>query len=135
MSAPTIHTAMPAGTGRTILLVIAHADDPALSLGGTIIRWADAGWRVVCVRATDDRWDSVGLTEAATFAANRAEFEAACAALGIAETVELGYCTDTLGDVSEVQLREKIIRLVRTHRPYGYAQQFSLRSDDLGLMV
>ena len=26
--------------------VIAHADDPALSLGGTLLRWADAGWRI-----------------------------------------------------------------------------------------
>ena len=119
MSAPNIHAAMPPGEGRTILLVIAHADDPALSLGGTLLHWADAGWRIVCVRATDDRWDSVSMTEAATVAANQREFEAACAALGITETIDLGYCTDVLGDVSEVQLREKIIRLVRTHRPYA----------------
>ena len=119
MSEPTIHTAMPAGAGRTILLVIAHADDPALSLGGTLLRWADAGWRVVCVRATDDRWDSVGMTEAATIEANKAEFEAAARLLGIAETVELDYPTDVLGDVSEVGLRAHIIRLVRTHRPYA----------------
>jgi len=119
MTQPAIHTAMPPGEGRTILLVVAHADDPALSLGGTVLRWADAGWRIVCVRATDDRWDSVGMTEAATIAANQREFNAACAALGIAATVELDYCTDTLGDASEVALREKIIRLVRIHRPYA----------------
>jgi LmbE family N-acetylglucosaminyl deacetylase len=47
MSQPAIHAAMPPGEGRTILLVIAHADDPALSLGGTLLRWADAGWRIV----------------------------------------------------------------------------------------
>lgn len=59
------------GRGRVILVVVvvAHADDPALFLGGTIARWADAGWRVVCVRVTDDRWDSVGHTEAETVAA------------------------------------------------------------------
>lgn len=121
MTNPIIHAAgsMPAGGGRTILLVVAHADDPALSLGGTLLRWADAGWRIVCVRATDDRWDSVGMTEAATIAANRREFEAACRVLGVAEIVELGYCTDVLGDVSEVELRAHIIRLVRTHRPYA----------------
>jgi LmbE family N-acetylglucosaminyl deacetylase len=121
MSEPTIHAAdtMPEGAGRTILLVVAHADDPALSLGGTLLRWSDAGWRIVCVRVTDDRWDSVGMTEAATIAANREEFEGACRALGVAETVELGYCTDVLGDVSEVELRQHMIRLVRTHRPYA----------------
>ena len=116
MTAPI--TIVP-GEGRTILLVVAHADDPALFLGGTILRWTDAGWRVVCVRVTDDRWDSHDLAEAETIVANRAEFRQAAAVLGIAEIVELDYATDVLGDVSEVALREHVIRQIRTHRPYA----------------
>jgi LmbE family N-acetylglucosaminyl deacetylase len=116
MTAPT--TIAP-GEGRTILLVVAHADDPALFLGGTILRWADAGWRIVCVRVTDDRWDSHNLTEAATIAANAEEFRQAAAALCITEIVELGYATDVLGDASEVALREHVIRQIRTHKPYA----------------
>ena len=112
-------TEIAAGDGRVILLVVAHADDPALFLGGTILRWADAGWRVVCVRVTDDRWDSVGLSEAETIEANAAEFRAAAKALGIAEIVEFGLPTDTLGDASEVALRERVIRQVRTWKPYA----------------
>lgn len=107
------------GDGRVVLLVVAHADDVALFLGGTVAAWADAGWRVVVVRATDDRWDSVGSDEAATVVANRDEFERAATILGVAEIVELGYPTDTLGDVSTVELRERIIRQVRTHRPHA----------------
>ena len=107
------------GLGRVVLAVVAHADDVALFLGGTVAAWADAGWRVVVVRATDDRWDSVGSDAASTIAANRAEFERAAAILGVAEIVELGYPTDTLGDVSTVELRERIIHAVRTHRPYA----------------
>jgi LmbE family N-acetylglucosaminyl deacetylase len=107
------------GAGRVVLVVVAHADDVALFLGGTVAAWADAGWRVVVVRVTDDRWDSVGSDEAATIAANRDEFERSCAVLGVAEIVELGYPTDTLGDVSTVELRECIIHAVRTHRPYA----------------
>jgi LmbE family N-acetylglucosaminyl deacetylase len=114
----TANTISP-GEGRTILLVVAHADDPALFLGGTTLRWSDAGWRVVCVRVTDDRWDSHDLSEAETIAANAAEFRQAAAALGIAEIVELGYATDVLGDASEVELREHVIRQIRTHRPYA----------------
>ena len=71
------------GDGRVILLVVAHADDPALFIGGTIAAWADAGWRVVVVRVTDDRWDSVGLTEAETIERNSVEFRDAAAVLGI----------------------------------------------------
>ena len=114
MTAPI--TIVP-GEGRTILLVVAHADDPALFLGGTILRWTDAGWRVVCVRVTDDRRDSHNLTEVETIAANRAEFRQAAAVLGIAEIIELDYATDVLGDVSEVALRGHVIRQIRTHQP------------------
>ena len=107
------------GAGRTILLVVARADDPALFLGGTILRWSLAGWRVVCVRVTDDRRDSVGLSETETIAANAAEFRAAAQALGISEVIDLGYATDDLRDVSEIALREKIVRQIRTHKPYA----------------
>lgn len=106
------------GRGRCVLVVTAHADDAALFLGGTIARWAQANWRVVVVRVTDDRWDSVGLDEATTIARNHGEFREAATALGVAEVIDLGYQTDVLADVSEVKLREHIILLVRTHRPH-----------------
>lgn len=107
------------GGGRCVLVVTAHADDAALFLGGTIAGWTEAGWRVVVVRVTDDRWDSVDLDEDATITANAREFLEAMQVLGVAETIDLGYPTDTLGDLSEVELREHMIRLVRTHTPYA----------------
>ncbi len=112
-------TEIEPGAGRTILVVVAHADDAALFLGGTIARWSDAGWRVVVVRATDDRWDSVGLDETATIAANTSEFTEAAALLGVSEIVEFGLATDVLGDASEVALRERIIHAIRRFRPYA----------------
>jgi LmbE family N-acetylglucosaminyl deacetylase len=54
-----------------------------------------------------------------TTATNRSEFEQAATILGVHEIVELGYPTDTLGDVSTVELRERIIHAVRTYRPYA----------------
>jgi LmbE family N-acetylglucosaminyl deacetylase len=114
----TVRTIEP-GDGRVVLVVVAHADDVALFLGGTVAAWADAGWRIVVVRVTDDRWDSIGSDEAATATANRSELEQAAAILGVHDIVELGYPTDTLGDVSTVELRERIIHAIRTHRPYA----------------
>ena len=116
MVAPVV---LEPGAGRTVLVVVAHADDVALFIGGTVAAWSDAGYRVVVVRVTDDRWDSVGLTEAETIAANTEEFRRACDILGVAGIVELGEPTDVLADLSEVRLREAIIRQVRTHRPYA----------------
>jgi LmbE family N-acetylglucosaminyl deacetylase len=100
-------------------LTVAHADDPALFLGGTILRWTDAGWRVVCLRATDDAKDSEGSNERETATANADQFRAAAEALGIAEIVELGMPTDTLADVSGVKLRERIIWAIRQFKPYA----------------
>jgi LmbE family N-acetylglucosaminyl deacetylase len=119
-SAPTARVVQIGdGGGRCILLIVAHADDAALFLGGTVARWAAAGWRVVCVRVTDDRWDAHGIGEPESIARNAAEFATGARVLGIAQVEELGYPTDVLGDESEVRLRERFIRLVRRHRPFA----------------
>jgi LmbE family N-acetylglucosaminyl deacetylase len=110
---------VPRGEGRKLLLVVAHADDPAFFVGGTCILWSNAGWHVVCVRVTDDRWDSFGLDESETVKRNAAEFRAAAAVLGIAEVHDLQWQTDVLGDASRVKLRERIIHAIRLHKPYG----------------
>ena len=107
------------GRGRTLLLVVAHADDPAIFVGGVVAMWALAGWHVHCLRVTDDRWDSVGLDEAETIRRNAAELRKAARILGIAQVEDLGWQTDVLGDVSRVALRERIIHAIRRLKPYG----------------
>lgn len=115
----TVLHEMEPGHGRAVLVVVAHADDPALFLGGTVAAWADAGWRVVVVRATDDRWDSVGLDEAETIRRSAAEFARACEVLGVAEVVELGLPTDVAASWDRLALRERVVREVRRVRPYA----------------
>lgn len=110
---------LPRGDGRTLLLVVAHADDGAIFAGGVLALWARAGWRIHALRVTDDRWDSVGLDEAETIRRNAAEFRAASAVLGIAETEDLLWQTDVLGNADRVALRERIIRAIRMVRPYA----------------
>lgn len=107
------------GEGRTLLLVVAHADDPAFFVGGVVALWARAGWQIVCLRVTDDRWDSVDLDEAETIRRNSEELRHAGDILGIAEIHDLGWQTDVLGDVSRVSLRERVIHAIRSFRPYG----------------
>ena len=110
---------IPRGDGRTLLMIVAHADDPAFFAGGATILWTRAGWRIICLRVTDDRWDSVGLDEAETVRRNAEEFREAAAVLGISDVHELGWQTDVLGDASRVKLRESIIHAIRRFKPYG----------------
>src|SRR5512146_1668903 len=53
--------AIERGDGRVVLVIIPHADDAAIRCGGTIVLWAQMGWRVIVLRVTDDSTDSVGL--------------------------------------------------------------------------
>lgn len=107
------------GAGRTLLLVVTHADDPAIFVGGVVTMWARTGWRIHCLRVTDDRWDSIALDEAETVRRNAAEFRQAAKVLGIAQVEDLGWQTDVLGDVSRVALRERLIHAIRRIKPYG----------------
>ncbi|MFM7508660.1 MAG: PIG-L deacetylase family protein [Actinomycetota bacterium] len=118
MTDPVLIRRPEPGADRVVLVVTAHADDATLFIGGTVAAWSASGWRVVLVRVTDDRWDSVGLDEATTIERSAAELRLAAERLGVSEVVDLGWPTDTLGDASEVALREQVIRLIRTHRPH-----------------
>jgi LmbE family N-acetylglucosaminyl deacetylase len=114
----TIEQIQP-GEGRTVLVFAPHADDGSIFAGGTLALMADAGWRVVVVRVTNDALDSVGVPREETIRLNTVQMHEAMAHLGVTEFVELGYETDVLGDVSEVELRERVIRLYREYRPYA----------------
>lgn len=99
------------------LAVYAHPDDPEISCGGTLARWADAGCRV-CILVTtrgekgttDPRADLDALA-----ALRRDETDAAARVLGVAETLHLDYGDGDL--VDDAELRGAIVRWVRRLRP------------------
>jgi len=117
----SIVTKIEPGKARVILVLSPHADDATLFIGGTVAAWSDAGWRVVVVRVTDDRWDSVGLPEADTIVRNAAELREAMTILGVRDVIDLGLPTDVLGDADRLKIRERIIWLIRTWKPYAVA--------------
>lgn len=115
---PTNADVLP-GRGHTVLVIVAHADDAALFIGGTLRLMADRGTRLVLLRVTDDRYDSVGLSVADTIATVARELHKGAALLGFSEIIELGWQTDQLADASEVRLRERFIYHVRRIKPYA----------------
>lgn len=103
----------------TAMVISPHADDAAAFCGATLAKFADQGWRILLVRVTDDRKDSVGLSIEETIRQNTLELHEAAGILGVSEIIELGFETDVLADVPLGKLRERIVYQFRKHRPYA----------------
>ena len=99
------------------LAVYGHPDDPEISAGGTLARWADAGcevWVVVCAQgdkgSKDATIDPAGLTET-----RKEESAAAVKVLGIAGTVHLDHPDGDLEN--DTGLRGQIVEQIRRLKP------------------
>ena len=86
----------------TAVFFHAHPDDEAIQTGGTMAKMAAAGHRVVLVTATRGELGEVPeglLAPSETLAERRAtELAGACAALGVARQVYLGYGDSGMAD-------------------------------------
>jgi LmbE family N-acetylglucosaminyl deacetylase len=110
----------------TILVIGAHPDDPDVSCGGTAIRYALAGHRVVFVSMTNGATGhhEIGGIELAR--RRHAEAQRAAGVAGIAEYRIFDHHTGELEPT--VFYRKIVINLIReldpdlifTHRPYDY---------------
>ena len=101
----------------SVLAVYAHPDDPDVSCGGTLARWARAGADVHVLICTDgDKGTTDPDVDPGELARRRAvEAAEAAAVLGIAEQHFLGYPDGEL--VDDTALRAALVGWVRTLRP------------------
>ena len=101
----------------SVLAVYAHPDDPEVSCGGALARWAGSGAevRLVVVNA-GDKGSSDAATDPAELTRRRAaEVDAAAEVLGLAGVDRLGLPD---GEVpNDLGLRGRLVELVRRHRP------------------
>ncbi|HTL85472.1 MAG TPA: PIG-L deacetylase family protein [Acidimicrobiia bacterium] len=106
-----------AETPQRVLAVYAHPDDPEISAGGTLARWADAGAEVhVLVTTRGDKGTNDPDADLDALARLRVEETAAAAeVLGVAGHQHLDYPDGEIEDNKE--LRQALVRAVRTVRP------------------
>jgi LmbE family N-acetylglucosaminyl deacetylase len=104
-------------TPGTALAVYAHPDDPDVSAGGTLARWATAGAAVhVCICADGDKGSSDPATDPRELVARRRlEVAASGQILGVKAHHWLGFPDGDLDDDRE--LRARLVALVREVRP------------------
>jgi LmbE family N-acetylglucosaminyl deacetylase len=104
-------------TPATVLAVYAHPDDPEISAGGTLARWADAGAAVsLLITTRGDKGTQDPDADPAELARVRIEETAKSAALlGFVGHHHLDYRDGELRN--DLRLREEITRYVRELRP------------------
>lgn len=104
-------------TPARALAVFAHPDDPEVSCGGTLARWAAAGSEVHLIIANrGDKGSPDPGADPDDLAAQRAEEVATAAGvLGLAGVEHLGYPDGELED--DPTLRGQIVAAIRSHRP------------------
>ncbi|HUQ38687.1 MAG TPA: PIG-L deacetylase family protein [Acidimicrobiales bacterium] len=97
--------------------IYAHPDDPEVSCGGTLARWAAAGAEVhVVVCTSGDKGSSDPETDPAALAARRAgEVARGTAALGVAGHHLLGHPDGEIED--DAVLRGELVGVIRRLRP------------------
>lgn len=105
-------------TDKTILVIVAHADDMEYFAGGTVAKLASWGNTVFEVITTNSEKGSVIIEDKALLKATRHE-EAKIAAkiLGVKEVFFLDYPDGELLSFPFNEIREKFIRLIRKIKP------------------
>jgi LmbE family N-acetylglucosaminyl deacetylase len=102
---------------QTYMLVVAHPDDSEFSSAGTVARLKDAGKRVVLIQVTSgDRGSADATADPLEVARTReSEMIEAASRLEMDEVVFLRCPDGSL--MPDLDLREKIVRMIRTHKP------------------
>jgi LmbE family N-acetylglucosaminyl deacetylase len=106
---------------KTVLVIVAHADDMEFMAGGTIAKMADMGYAVREVIATNNERGTLDPEWSAEFTAEarREEARRGAKALGVDPDIEfLGYEDGRLGEAPPNELRERCMRAIRRVRPH-----------------
>lgn len=105
---------------KTVLVVVAHADDMEFMAGGTIARMADMGYEIHEVIATNNERGTLEPDWSPRFTAEarREEARRGARVLGVSPQIEfLGYEDGRLSEVPLNELRERCMRAIRRVRP------------------
>lgn len=121
-----------------VMVVVAHPDDMEFSSGGTVARLVKEGKSVVLVQVTSGNkgTDRRDITSDELAATRESEEREAAGRLGVSEIVFFG-----IGDgevMPDLELKEKIVRQIRLHRPdiiitHDPFRPYALHSDHRGV--
>ncbi|MDP2674354.1 MAG: PIG-L deacetylase family protein [Dehalococcoidia bacterium] len=105
---------------KTVVVIVAHADDMEFMAGGTIARMADMGYTIREVIATNNERGTLEREWSLQFTAEarREEARRGAQVLGVHPEIEfLGYEDGRLSETPLNELRERCMRAIRRLRP------------------
>jgi LmbE family N-acetylglucosaminyl deacetylase len=104
-----------------LLGVFAHPDDETFCAGGTLAKYAAAGWEVMVISATRGQagqiHDPLVATRRTLGQVREREFYAACEQLGVHHAQVLDYMDGTLQDADQHELTGQVVQIIRAFRP------------------
>ncbi len=117
--------------GKVLATIAPHSDDHSILAGGTIAKLIAEGYTGYLIRTSNDEMDSYDLSQGQTVAANEADNERMAKVLGIKQVFDLNYRNHSLDDVSRVELRSRLIFLIRllkidtifSYDPWGHYEE------------
>jgi LmbE family N-acetylglucosaminyl deacetylase len=104
-----------------LLAVFAHPDDETFCAGGTLAKYAAAGWELMAVSATRGQAgqirDPLVAMRHTLGQVREREFYAACEQLGVHHARVLDYMDGALQDVDPQELTGGVVQIIRAFRP------------------
>ncbi len=106
---------------RSLLFIFAHPDDETFIAAGIACRYREEGVRLALATATLGEAGKCGdppvCTREELPSVRERELREAARLLGLGEPVLLGYHDRELATVPPAEIREKLVRVIRAHRP------------------
>jgi LmbE family N-acetylglucosaminyl deacetylase len=101
-----------------VMVVAAHPDDPEFGCAGTVLKWSQAGKRIIYVLLTsgDKGSHDPDLRPGQLAARRESEQRAAAADLGVSQALFLRHPDGILENTLE--LRRQLAAVIREHRPH-----------------
>lgn len=102
---------------KSIVILIAHADDTEFTAAGTVAKFASDGWEITEVIATNNERGTHELDRETIIAQSREEAREAARILGKKDVRFLEYSDGMLADTPVNELREKFMAIIRELKP------------------
>ncbi len=117
--------------GKVLATIAPHSDDHSILSGGTIAKLIAEGYTGYLIRTSNDEMDSYDMTKGQTVAANETDNQRMADVLGIKQVFDLNYRNHSMDDVSKVELRARLIFLIRllkidtifSYDPWGHYEE------------